>query len=144
MIRVLGDISGDIMEELKHHGIKGMKWGVRRSKAQLARLSGRKEEDISDEEAKAFKKDVKRVEINDRSPSRKVKLYNKNKAEKGKEYADAVAKQAARNKVTKAVAGAAAVAVGKKAVEAYANHKLGIVHLENGTTLYTKPKELGR
>ena len=130
------------MEELKHHGIKGMKWGVRRSKAQLARLSNRSEDDISDEEAKGFKKDVRRVGRNANSPSRKLKLYNKTKAERGKEYADAVMKQASINRTVKVVAGTVAVAAGKKIVKAYADRKLGIVNLDNGSTLYTKPEVL--
>lgn len=32
-------------EELYHHGIKGMRWGVRRSEEQLARVRGKKKTD---------------------------------------------------------------------------------------------------
>lgn len=129
------------MEELKHHGILGMRWGVRRSKAQLASRTGRDASSITNSEAKQFRKDVRRIEKNHSSPSRKLKLYNKAKAEKGKEYADAIMKQSVANRTVKTVLGTATVAVGLKAVEAYANHKMGIVHLDNGTTLYTKPNK---
>lgn len=44
--------------ELRHHGIKGMKWGVRRTEAQLARARGKGE--VSEDYAKAHsKKSVK-------------------------------------------------------------------------------------
>lgn len=127
------------MDELKHHGIKGMKWGVRRSRAQLARLSGRNKDDISDNEAKTFKKDVKRYSSLTKSPSMRVKTYYKHKNEKGKTYAEAVVKQSLRNQRIKSIAGLATVTIGKKAVEVYAKRKLGIVKLKDGNTLYTKP-----
>lgn len=128
-------------EELQHYGIKGMKWGVRRSKAQLARLSGRKKEDISDEEAEKFKKDVRRTSMLDRSPTKKLQMYNKMTVENGRDYARAVLKQASINKTINTVAGTVGVAAGKMAVEAYSDYKLGAVHFDNGTTLYTKPRK---
>jgi hypothetical protein len=44
--------SDAIGEVLEHHGVKGQKWGVRRSKRQLARASGKSVKDMSDEELK--------------------------------------------------------------------------------------------
>ena len=43
-------------DELYHHGIKGQKWGVRRSKAQLARAAGRKSKKSSEPEHEDYKK----------------------------------------------------------------------------------------
>lgn len=130
------------MSELKHHGIKGMKWGVRRSRAQLARLSGRNKEDISTEEAKTFRKDVKRYSSLNNSPSMRLKTYNQTKTEKGQKYAEAVVKQSLRNQRLQAIAGLATVAIGRKAVTVYAKRKLGIVSLKDGNTLYTKPENI--
>lgn len=42
--------------ELAHHGVKGMKWGVRRSKTQLARAGGKKPRDSSKEIHEDYKK----------------------------------------------------------------------------------------
>lgn len=46
--------------QLYHWGIKGMKWGVRRSEAQLARARGEKTEEVHEDYANAHsKKSVK-------------------------------------------------------------------------------------
>lgn len=41
---------------LAHYGILGMKWGVRRSEAQLARARGSKSKSSSEEESEDYKK----------------------------------------------------------------------------------------
>lgn len=38
-------MAGELNDFLSHYGVKGMRWGVRRSEAQLARARGRKEAD---------------------------------------------------------------------------------------------------
>jgi hypothetical protein len=70
MILVLGDDNGGFMwrfvytDELYHYGVKGMRWGIQRSKEKLAKRTKRSESDISDEEAVDFMKDVYRLKMN--------------------------------------------------------------------------------
>lgn len=47
--------------ELMHYGKKGMRWGVRKGRRQLSKLSGRDKKSISKEEALNFRRDVKGV-----------------------------------------------------------------------------------
>ena len=126
-------------DELNHHGVKGMRWGVRRSKTQLAKLTKRNRDDISDEEAKDFRKDVKRYKRNSDSPSMRLKLYKKANSKYGKAYADAVMKKSMRDRAISTLAGTATVAAGYAAVSTYIKRKYGIVNMGDGTTLYMYP-----
>ena len=83
---------------LMHHGIKGMKWGVRRAKKNTARLDRKDERyvnkhvfgyDLSSKESrkkagkeidasnKAWNNYVKTAHINSRTHSKSIKAYNK-------------------------------------------------------------------
>lgn len=81
-------------DELMHYGILGMKWGVRRSDAQLARArgSGEKTEDVHDDYKKAHSnKSVKSMsnkelrEINNRLNMEKQHADLTKKSNKGKQ-----------------------------------------------------------
>ena len=89
--------------ELSHHGVKGMKWGVRKARRQMASVTKRKKSDITDDEALQFKKDVK--------DARKNRL----RSDVDGDYANAVYKQVRRNRVSKVVAGSLA-AIGGTAI----------------------------
>ena len=56
---------------LQHHGIKGMKWGVRRTEAQLARARGRKK-NWSEDARTAH--DIKKKSVNKMSNSELKKV----------------------------------------------------------------------
>lgn len=81
-------------DELMHHGVKGMKWGVRRSPEQLGHKTSsgtgkRKSSKSSGSITKAFKKTGKKVSS----------LYSKNKASRqAKKTAKAEAEKANRKK----------------------------------------------
>jgi hypothetical protein len=107
------------MEELKHHGIKGMKWGVRRSKAQLARLTGRKESNISDEEATEFAKDVKYLTKHRGQYKARKKVRNEAMERRGKEYTDAVFAQARKSGSVKTATNLAVQEAGKRYLQSY-------------------------
>jgi hypothetical protein len=94
--------------ELKHYGIPGMKWGVRRAQRKLAKLTGRDAKDVSEKEAKQFRRDVKYLKtmkdgngwIVD-SPGERAerfaarsRLYVQMQKKKGEAYTQAVFKSA--------------------------------------------------
>ena len=97
--------------ELIHHGVKGMKWGVRRDRKTLAKLTGKKENDISEEDAFRFRKDIKSM--------RRKKL---NTTTLDPSYANAVITQMKKEKVKKIV-GASVTTAGMAAVTTWLTAK---------------------
>lgn len=49
-------------DEFQHHGVKGMKWGVRRTREQLARLRGKKKDDDAPSEVQIKAKPGQKVQ----------------------------------------------------------------------------------
>ena len=97
--------------ELYHYGVPGMRWGVRRAKSQLSNITGRDKTKISDAEATRFRKDVKtlkKLSTSEMSTIGNAAL----KAKHGKKYADAVVKQAGKEKVKNIVGKTAAITAG--------------------------------
>lgn len=97
-----------------HHGVKGMKWGVRRAKKQMSKRLGRKESSISDKEALQWKKDVK-------AGVRTGTFYSKADNRKiSKKYYKAVGKQIIHNSnvasMTYAGLATSAIAIGVKMI----------------------------
>lgn len=126
------DMNGD---ELYHYGVPGMRWGVRRAQKQLATLTGRDKTKVSAEEAQRFRKDVKTFKKMNKSE--RAEIGNATlKSKHGKEYADAVIKQAGKEKVKSIIGKTAAVAAGTAAV-GFAikklNKKMAEMNFEKGS-----------
>lgn len=68
-------------QELYHYGIKGMKWGVRRTEAQLARAKGSKKEDIS-----SMSDDELRRRVNRLNMEQQYKKLTESSTSKGADY----------------------------------------------------------
>lgn len=66
-MRNLGDIPA---RELEHYGVKGMKWGVRRSQEQLDRSAGRRKKPSSSEIKEARSRHNKRIDEIDKGLNR--------------------------------------------------------------------------
>lgn len=108
---------------LAHHGILGMKWGVRRSEAQLARARGRssKSSDDKNEVSAARKADVKnRRTMSDADLKKKIERLKlerefKNLTEDniapGRKYVSEILSASGKKALTVAAAGAMTYAV---------------------------------
>jgi len=79
-------------EALEHYGVKGMKWGVRRSQAQLDRAAGRKRTTVKERVAKSKAKTAETKDARARVASKERQLNRQvdrvNLAEAGKKQAD--------------------------------------------------------
>lgn len=132
-------------EELFHHGVKGMRWGVRRSKAQLSRSRGSSKkglftfkkkkvktqvetkpkkksiEDMTDEELNAA---IKRLELEKKykdlgSPAQQKKIFD------GKKFVTNVLEKSAENIGTQAMTYAMGTALNKAMGSEIVNPKKG-------------------
>lgn len=88
---------------LQHHGIFGMKWGVRRTPEQLARASGKK--NSSDDEVKKMSDSELRSKINRLQMEKQYKQLTSSEISVGRKFVQDVltnaAKQTATNYVSK-------------------------------------------
>lgn len=107
---------------LMHYGILGMKWGVRRSEAQLARARGKKTETSADDKEKTARKtDVKnrrtmseadlRKKIERLKLEKQLKELTSEDLSPGRKMATEILKSAGSKVLATAAAGAAAYAV---------------------------------
>lgn len=106
---------------LIHYGIKGMRWGVRRTEAQLARAGGKKTLSADEKEKASRKEDAKnRRTLSDSDLKKKIERLKMEKQFKdltdedvspGKKMAADILKSAGTKVLSTAAAGAAAYAV---------------------------------
>ena len=88
---------------LQHHGILGMKWGVRRTPEQLARASGKR--GSSDDEVKKMSDSELRSKINRLQMEKQYKQLTSSEISVGRKFVQDVltnaAKETAKNYVSK-------------------------------------------
>lgn len=103
-------------DELYHYGILGMKWGVRRSDAQLARV--RKSKKQSEDDHEDYKKAHSSKSV--RAMSDKELRERNNRLQMEKQYSDLTKKESTGKKlVTAFVATATTLAAVSKAYDTY-------------------------
>ena len=108
--------------ELYHHGVKGMKWGVRRAQKKASRAERRAKAEFN-----KYVKDMNKIglagSISDAfSGWKATEIYNSIEAKKGKEYADKVQKTVLNKKIA-VLATTATVALGATAAEIYLTYR---------------------
>lgn len=118
------------MNELYHHGIKGMKWGVRRTKKQLDRAAGRTKKtssskssvkDLSDDE---LKKRIRRLQ-DEKTYRDLLKSEQQPKLFDGKRFVVSVLEQSGQNIAKQATTYAMGAAVNKMFGKNIVNPKKG-------------------
>ena len=112
----------DDEERLQHFGVLGMHWGVHRGVRLLAKSMGKSHKNISVEEAKQFRNDIKQYKksgtmgdyvTNPNTGITQVTQWYNSKNEKvGQKYVDAVWTEAYREQVVKSLLGTSIVIAG--------------------------------
>jgi len=101
-------------EFLEHHGVKGMRWGVRRSRSRVTKSSSKKsggrttfQKSPSRLTDAQLNTRIKRMEL-----EKKYKDLNKKDTSEGKKFGADILKSSGKQVATTLIAGAALVAIG--------------------------------